>query len=110
MIEEGWFSGDDVYEPTDPDDPALFIWQTHYRPEIEAYDLLREVFRDRVQFPFGAYIPELGFELAEHPFTPRHATAKLNDEVRLPYFAAEVARRTSSIVIVPSLAHGEIMR
>lgn len=60
MIEEGWFAEGDLYEPTDPDDPAFAVWQANYRPETEAHDLLYEIFRDRITGPFGTNIPELG--------------------------------------------------
>ena len=40
MIEEGWFAGDDLYLPSEFDDPQYRIWYTNYRPECEAHDLL----------------------------------------------------------------------
>ena len=43
MIDEGWFVGDDLYEPTDFEDPAFLIW-------TEAHDFLYDLFRDRIPF------------------------------------------------------------
>jgi hypothetical protein len=99
MIEEGWFSGEELYQPEDPYDPTLMIWQANYRPETEAHDLLYDLFRDLVTSPFGVRIPELGLELAEHPSTPRYATAKLDGDWCLANLTAEVAERTSWLVI-----------
>lgn len=99
MIEEGWFAQEDLYEPTDPYDPAFLVWHANYRPETEAHDLLYDHFSDRIDGPIGAYNSELGLELAEHPSTPRYATAKLDSEYCLPRFEAELAARTSWLVI-----------
>lgn len=45
MIEEGWFADEDLYEPTEFEDPAFRIWHANYRPETEAHDLLYDLFR-----------------------------------------------------------------
>jgi hypothetical protein len=94
MIEEGWFNEEDLYQPTDIDDPAYRTWHANYKPEVEAHDLLYDLFQDRISGPFGAIIPELGLVLAEHPTTPRLALAKLNNEWCLPSFVEEVTRLT----------------
>ena len=99
LIDEGWFAEDDLYDLTDPSDPALAIWQVNYRPEVEAHDLLYDLFHNRAFSPFGFYIPELGLELAEHPSSPRFATAKLDHEFCLPRLAEEVATLTSWLKI-----------
>lgn len=99
MIEEGWFSGEDLYQPADFDDPAFRIWQANYKPETEAHDLLYDLLGDRMANPFSGRIPELGLELGEHPSTPRYATAKLEGEWCLPRLRDEVAARTSWLVI-----------
>lgn len=99
MIEAGWFIEEDLHQPTDIDDPAYRIWHANYKPEVEAHDLLYDLFQDRITGPFGAYIPELGLELAEHPSTPRLALAKLGHEGDLPILAEAIASRTSWLVI-----------
>ena len=110
MIEEGWFAEEDLYEPTEFEDPAFRIWHANYRPETEAHDLLYDLFRDQINGPFGARIPDVGLELGEHPSTPRYATAKLDDDWCLPRLRAEVAERTSWLVIDDGNAFGEVER
>lgn len=99
MIEEGWFGGEDLYQPMDLDDPAYQVWHANYKPEVEAHDLLYDLFQDRITGPFGASIPELGLELAEHPSTPRLALAKLNHEGCLPLLEEAITMRTSWLSI-----------
>ena len=99
MIEEGLFSGEDLYQPNDIDDPACLIWHANYKPEVEAHDLLYDLFQDRISGPFGAIIPELGLALAEHPSTPRLALAKLNHEGCLPLLEEAITMRTSWLSI-----------
>ncbi|MGX0975090.1 hypothetical protein ACSSVY_000788 [Roseovarius sp. MBR-51] len=99
MIEEGWFKEEDLYEPSDGEDAAFDIWQANYRPEIEAHDLLYNLFEDDITGPFGARIEQCGLVLGEHPTTPRYATAKLDGAWCLNALAAEVAKRTSWVVI-----------
>ena len=110
MIDEGWFSGEDLYEPTDFEDPAFFIWHANYSPRTEAHDLLYDLFRDWITGPFGARIPDLGLELAEHPATPRYATAKLDNDLCLQRLMAQVAERTSWLVFDADNASGEVRR
>ncbi len=107
MIEEGWFAEEDLYEPTEFEDPAFGIWHANYRPETEAHDLLYDLFSDQITGPFGARIPNLGLELGEHPSTPRYATAKLDGSWCLPHLSAEVAERTSWLVVDLGDASGE---
>ena len=99
MIEEGWFAEEDLYEPTEFEDPAFRIWHSNYRPETEAHDLLHDLFRDQITGPFGACIPELGLELGEHPSTPRYATATLDGDWCLSHLRAQVAARTNWLTI-----------
>jgi len=80
MIEEGWFTEEDLYEPADFEDPAFRIWHANYRPENEAHDLLYDLFEDDISGPVATYIAEHALELGEHPSTPRYATAKLDGE------------------------------
>ena len=110
MIEEGWFAEADLYEPTEFEDPAFRIWHANYRPETEAHDLLYDLFRDHITGPFGARIADLGLELGEHPSTPRYATAKLDGDWCLPHLKAEVAERTSWLVIDNGTASTEVER
>lgn len=102
MIEEGWFNEEDLYLPTDMDDPAYRVWHANYKPEVEAHDLLHDLFQDRITGPFGCRIPELGLELAEHPSTPRYAVAKLDHEGCLPRLTEAVASRTTWVAIDPA--------
>ena len=108
MIEEGWFSGDDLFEPAVEKDHAFYTWHANYRPETEAHDLLYDIFRDQIDSPFGLRLPSLGLELAEHPSTPRYATAKLDGEWCLPNLMAAVCERTKWIKIGCSQTTGEI--
>ena len=107
MIDEGWFSEEDLYEPTDFEDPAFLIWHPNYSPQTKAHDLLYDLFRDRITGPFGARVPEFGLELAEHPATPRYATAKLDSDWCLQRLMAQVAERTSWLVFDTDNAFGE---
>ncbi|WP_420859786.1 hypothetical protein [Marivivens marinus] len=110
MIEEGWFAKEDLYEPTEFEDPAFRIWHANYRPETEAHDLLYDLFSDQITGPLGARIPDVGLELGEHPSTPRYATAKLDGDWCLPHLRAEVAERTNWVVIDVGNAFGEVER
>lgn len=108
MIDEGWFMDDDLYEPSDGEDAAFDIWRANYRPEVEAHDLLYDLFQDDITGPFGVRIAKYGLELGEHPSTPRYATAKLDGAGYLPGLAAEVARRTRWLVIETRVAEREV--
>ena len=99
MIEEGWFVDGDLYLPTDIDDPAYRIWHANYKPEVEAHDILYDLFEDRIAGPFGGSIPELGLELAERPSAPRYALANLDHEGCLPRLAEALASRSKWIII-----------
>ena len=99
MIDAGWFGGEDLFTPVPLGDSAYLTWCALHRPENEAHDLLLEVFHDRTFGPLGAYIPECGLTLAEHPSTPRYATARLDHEYFLPELARHVAERTSRVSV-----------
>lgn len=107
MIDEGWFNDDDLYEPSEVEDAAFHIWHANYRPETEAHDLLHNLFQDDITGPIGTRIAKYGLELGEHPSTPRYATAKLDGPWCLAAFAAEVAKRTSWLLIEENLAESE---
>ncbi|MDG2259599.1 MAG: hypothetical protein P8L68_14020 [Paracoccaceae bacterium] len=104
MIEEGWFSGEDLFELAVEKDHAFYTWHANYRPETEAHDLIYDLFRDQIDNPFGLRLPSLGLELAEHPSTPRYATAKLDGEWCLPNFMAEIGAHTKWIEIDNGIA------
>ena len=110
MIDEGWFAEEDLYEPTDFEDPAFRIWHASYRPETEAHDLLYDLFQDQITGPFGARLSDLGLELGEHPSTPRYATAKLDSAWCLPRLTDEVAARTVWLVVDGGIASAEFER
>ncbi|PVZ48382.1 hypothetical protein [Thalassobacter stenotrophicus] len=110
MVEAGWFAEEDLYEPTDFEDPTFLIWHANYRPETEAHDLLCDLFRDHVTGPFGAGLPDLRLELGEHPSTPRYATATLDGDWCLPRLMDEVAARTAWLVDDGVIASGELER
>lgn len=99
MIDAGWFGGEDLFTPVPLGDPAYLTWCAWHRPENEAHDLLLDIFSDTAFGPFGVYIPECGLTLAEHPCTPRYATARLDNQWFLPELARHLAGRTSWIVI-----------
>lgn len=110
MIEEGWFSGEDLYQPVDSSDPALWIWKANYRPATEAHDLIYDLLGDQMVDPISGRIRELGLELGEHPCTPRYATAELVGESFLPRLADAVAVRTTWMVIDGGIVSGEFER
>ena len=104
MIDEGWFAGEDLYDPTEFEDPAFRIWHANYRPETEAHDLLYNLFHEQMDGPLGSRLPDLGLELGEHPCTPRYATAKLDGDWCLSRLAEEIAARTTWLVVDGSIA------
>lgn len=101
MIDEGWFREEDLFEPLDPYSQEYLIWHANYRPEVEAHDLLIDIFGKGL-LPGGGVVDDLGLAFAEHPCTPRYATVVLRDLERLPLVCKLVAARTDWIVIDPS--------
>lgn len=101
MIEEAWFVGDDLFVPSDPSSREFAVWQANYDPQCEAYDLLMDFFGSGL-FPWGGTVTELGLSLAEHPCTPRFATATLIHTDFLPILANEVAERSEWITVCPA--------
>lgn len=94
MIDADWFGRDDLFKPVPQGDPAYLVWCARYRPEVEAHDLLLEVFGDEGFSPFGVYIASCGLTLAEHPSTPRYATARVEHQWFLPELAKQVGARS----------------
>jgi len=101
MIDEGWFSGDDLLEVTDLASWEYAVWQANYHPECEAHDLLHEFFAAGL-WPGGGTNEDLGLAFAEHPCTPRFATLDLLHRDRLPDLAMHVADLTEWISIETS--------
>lgn len=101
MVVAGWFGDHDLFKPQPSGDPAYVTWCATYKPEIEAFDLLMDVFGDRVECPVGLEVPEFCLTLAEHPCTPRYAIATIDDPSVLPALAAYVASQTEWVSINP---------
>jgi hypothetical protein len=101
MIELGWFVDDDLFVPSEPGSWEFAVWQANYHPECEAHDLLME-FCSSAAFLGGGALKELGLALAEHPCTPRFATATLIRADFLPIVARAVADRSEWITIRPA--------
>jgi len=106
MIKAGWFSAHDQFLPQPVRDPEYDIWQAYYRPEVEAHDLLEDTFFDGTAPWWGANIQEYGLTLAEHPNTPRYATAKVGSLLGLPALAAAINERTPHV----SLEYGGVLK
>ncbi len=101
MIDEGWFNGTDLYEPTEIESRDYAVWHANYHPECEAHDLLHDFFGSGLM-PGGGTVKDVGLAFAEHPCTPRYATVTLLDRDRLPALAARVAELTEWIVLQTS--------
>lgn len=102
MIDAGWFDDTDLFTPVPQGDPTYLTWCEHYRPEVEAFDFLLDVFGERALSPFGLVVPEFDLTLAEHPCTPRFATATIEDASALPELAKYVASKSEWVAIDPS--------
>ncbi|WP_294613823.1 hypothetical protein [uncultured Roseovarius sp.] len=102
MIDAGWFDDTDLFMPLPQGDPAYLTWCECYRPEVEAFDILLDIFGERALSPFGLIVPEFDLTLAEHPSTPRFATATVEDASVLPELAKYVASRAEWVTIDPS--------
>ena len=103
MIDEGWFSRDDLFELTDVASWDYAVWQANYHPECEAHDLLYDFFGSDL-VPGGGVNKEMGLAFSEHPCTPRLATVTLLDADRLPDLAARVAEISEWVSIDTSAA------
>ena len=98
MIDAGWFSGAELWEPFEGETPEWVTWRSLHHPECEAHDLLANIFGISSHFIFGGGdVPEFGLELREHPSSPRHATATVSDTRFLGKLAGEIARRTDQV-------------
>lgn len=101
MIEAGWFSGPDLHLPVPLGDPTYDVWKGYYHPVTEAHDLLRTLFaaKYRVGLRWGDRLPN-GLSLAEHPCTPRYATARVYSDFDLLRCLFDVASMGPLIEVV----------
>jgi hypothetical protein len=100
MIEAGWFSGGDLYQPVPLGEDVYDVWRGYYHPVTEAHDLLRAVFAPKYGLMrWGGRLPN-GLDLAVHPSTPRYATARAQWDWNLLEIAEDVARLSSDVAIV----------
>lgn len=101
MIEAGWFTGDDLHLPVPLGDDTYLVWKGYYHPVSEAHDLLRDLFATRYSFMmFGAWYVPNGMTLAEHPSTPRYATARVESDLALVRCHFDVASFGSTVELV----------
>lgn len=99
LIDAGWFSDEELFVPQPVRDPEYNVWQSYYRPLVEAHDLLEDVFFNGQAPWWGVFMREYSLTLAVHPNTPRLATAKIHDIRYLPDLASAVAARTPYLVV-----------
>ena len=103
MIDSGWFEEDDLWYPFDQDCNELDVWNAFYHPVCEAHDIVCRVLGISSIFIVKSGRSDLGLQVAEHPSTPRYATAKLNNEGYVRHFAAEIHSRTKHVFVTPLL-------
>lgn len=106
MIEAGWFSGADLVQPTDPASKDYETWCAFHRPEVEAHDLLMDLFGVQAFWLFGGRIADLGLTFQRHPTTPRFATVTVEDRPALSRLTDVVLSRTDWIRIEPTIRTG----
>ena len=99
MIENGWFVGEDLFQPTNPYSEAWLIWHANYHPETEAHDLLVNMFGGGL-LPRGGRVDGMGIAFAEHPSSPRRATSTLDGDAALERLGAALAERTAWVKLV----------
>lgn len=101
MIDEGWFGGDDLRLPVPMEDEAYDLWRAYHHPVCEAHDLIADLFPDLyMPFPWSGQMGRFGVTMAEHPCTPRFATAHVDFEFNLIRLADEIAARSELVSIV----------
>lgn len=101
MIEAGWFAGDDLHLPVPLGDDTYLVWKGYYHPVSEAHDLLRDLFATRYWSMFhGGWAVPNGMMLAEHPCTPRYATARVESDLALLRCHFDVASFGSTVELV----------
>jgi hypothetical protein len=92
MIEAGWFSGGDLFVPSDPGSWDFAVWRANHHPECEAHDLPAELFGLHL-LPSGTRLDEVGLVFVELPCTPRFANATLDDPGSLRLLGQQVAEK-----------------
>lgn len=101
MIEAGWFTGDDLHLPVPTGDDTYLVWKGYYHPVCEAHDLLRDLFATRYWSMFhGGWAVPNGMTLAEHPCTPRYATARVESDLGVLRCHFDVASFGSTVELV----------
>ncbi|MZR13767.1 hypothetical protein GQE99_12160 [Maritimibacter sp. DP07] len=99
MIEAGWFYGDDLFLPQARTDADHENWMSFHRPEVEAHDMLLELFGMRDFWLFGGRMEALGLTFERHPTRPRFVTVKLDQEGLLSGLTTAVSGLTDWIKI-----------
>lgn len=99
MIEAGWFCGDDLFLPQERTDADYENWMAFHRPEVEAHDMLLELFGMHDFWLFGGRIEALGLTFERHPTAPRFVTVKLDQEGLLSGLTTAVSDLTDWIRI-----------
>lgn len=101
MIDAGWFTGADLHLPVPMGDDTYVVWKGYYHPVSEAHDLLRDLFATRYpSMIYGAWGVPNGMTLAEHPCTPRYATARVESDLALLRCHFDVASFGSLVELV----------
>jgi hypothetical protein len=106
MIEAGWFSGADLVQSTDTASKDYETWCAFHRPEVEAHDLLMDLFGVQAFWLFGGRIEALGLTFQRHPTMPRFATVTVEDRRALSRLMGVVSARTDWIRIEPTIRTG----
>lgn len=102
MIEEGWFSGSDLYTPNDYFDPAYMEWHRFHKPTSVAVELMLEAFPETYEETLMAYhVPGLPLRLEQHPCSPPYIRAALAWEEALPDLIAALRSRDCPCVVDP---------
>lgn len=99
MIDSGWFSEDDLWYPFNEDCEELDIWNAFYHPVCEAHDIVCRILGISSIFIMKSSRSDLGLQVAEHPSTPRYATAKLYNRGYIHKFVSEVHSRTKHVIV-----------
>ena len=101
MIDAGWFDEDELWYPFDGFTEEYVNWASYYQPACEAHDLMCDTF-GVVNFGImSPKLPDIGLQMAEHPCTPRYATAKLLNKSWIPTFTEAVRARGAHFEIDP---------
>jgi hypothetical protein len=110
MTDEGWFAGADLHQPIPVCDPTWETWRAFYHPVVEAHDLLSDALGYGLwSRPWLAPPLRNGLQLAEHPSTPRYATARVWSSFQLVQVADDVSRARCGVeVVIPEAVRHEV--